>query len=243
MQPSVIRTGRPKAGPVSAARLSSVRLPEIDPLAAPWPLTTEVVDGRGLGVRRTPPTAPDRPPALYVHGLGGSATNWTDLAALLAGRLDAEAVDLPGFGASDPAADGDYSPRAHAAVLVKFLEQRGRGPVHLLGNSLGGVVSVLVAADRPDLVRTLTLISPAMPDLRPRRGPAPLLSAFAVPGVRQLANRYVDRIGTEARVRGVIEACFADPTLIPAPRLVETIAEAKQHELLPWASKAFADSV
>ena len=44
-----------------------------------------------------------RRPALYVHGLGGSSLNWTDLADLLADRVDAQAIDLPGFGRSDPA--------------------------------------------------------------------------------------------------------------------------------------------
>ena len=44
-------------------------------------------------------------------------------------------------------------------------EAAGR-PVHLLGNSLGGLVSLLVAGRRPDLVASLTLISPAMPVYR-----------------------------------------------------------------------------
>jgi pimeloyl-ACP methyl ester carboxylesterase len=39
--------------------------------------------------------------------------------------------------------------------------------VHLVGNSFGGAVALTVAARRPELVRTLTLVSPAMPDLRP----------------------------------------------------------------------------
>ncbi len=54
-------------------------------------------------VRDTPATAPGAEPAVYVHGLGGSATNWTDLAGLLSHRLDGQAIDLPGFGYTDPA--------------------------------------------------------------------------------------------------------------------------------------------
>ena len=61
------------------------------------------MDGTQTFVRRTPATRPGAEPALYVHGLGGSSQNWTDLAYLLADRLDGEAIDLPGFGHSDPA--------------------------------------------------------------------------------------------------------------------------------------------
>ena len=122
--------------------------------------------------------------AVYVHGLSGSATNWTDLAGLLAPRAAGIAVDLPGFGLSRPPASRDYSPAGHADALLRFLAGRGR-PVHLLGNSLGGAVALQVAARRPDLVRTLTLVSPAMPDRRPdpRRLSDPRLALAMVPGL------------------------------------------------------------
>ena len=61
-----------------------------------------VVDGARTYVRHTPGRGDATEPALYVHGLGGSAGNWTDLAYLLSDRLDGEAIDLPGFGFSDP---------------------------------------------------------------------------------------------------------------------------------------------
>ncbi len=83
-------------------------------------------------------------------------------------RLDAWAPDLPGFGWSDAPADGDYSPAAHARVVADLIEVVGR-PVHLVGNSLGGAIVTRVAAQRPELVSTLTLISPALPAYRIRR--------------------------------------------------------------------------
>ena len=178
-----------------------------------------------------------------MHGLGGSSTNWTDLAALLACRLDGEALDLPGFGGSDPALGGDYALGRHADTVIRLLERRGRGPVHLIGNSLGGAVSILVAADRPDLVRTLTLVSPAMPDLRPRRGPALLLGSFVVPGVRRLAEWRMAGVDPEQRVRAVIDVCFADPSIVPPARLAETIDEARRRSELPWGMEAFTGSL
>jgi pimeloyl-ACP methyl ester carboxylesterase len=229
-----------RTGPVAASRLSDVDLPDIDPNRPPYPAETMLVDGRAVLLRRTPGTGD---PALYVHGLGGSSTNWTDLAALLSGHVDGMALDLPGFGGSDPARDGDYSLAAHARVVARVIEQWGRGPVHLAGNSLGGAVCVLLAARRPELVKTLTLVSPAMPDLRPRRSPAVLIGAFGVPGLRWVAGRWIERSTVEERVRGVLDICFADPSLIPEVRWAEAVAEERRQLTVPWARAAFAGSV
>ena len=77
-------------------------LPPDGAVPPPWPARRVLIDGAMLHVRDTPATAPDAEPAVYVHGLGGSSQNWTDVAALLADRFDGQAVDLPGFGYSDP---------------------------------------------------------------------------------------------------------------------------------------------
>ena len=69
----------------------------------PWPGRSVRVDGAITYVRDTPGLGSDAEPALYVHGLGGSSQNWTDVAGLLSYRLDGQAIDLPGFGRSDPA--------------------------------------------------------------------------------------------------------------------------------------------
>src|SRR5689334_7870534 len=90
----------------------------------PWPARRVVIDGAMLQVRDTPPTGPGTEPAVYVHGLGGSSQNFTDLAALLADRFDAQAVDLPGFGYSDPSRS--YSIRAFASLIIAFLEHEDR---------------------------------------------------------------------------------------------------------------------
>lgn len=122
------------------------RLPEHG-VPPPWPGREVRLDGTVTYVRETPATAPGAEPALYVHGLGGSSQNWTDLAGLLAARLDGQAIDLPGFGRSEPGAR--YTVPAFADRVVRWIEHSGRGPVHLFGNSLGGAISVRVAALRP----------------------------------------------------------------------------------------------
>ncbi len=109
-----------------------------------------------------------------MHGLEGSSRNWTDLMDLLRPALACEALDLPGFGDSPPRPDGRYSIAALAQTVIALIEKQKRGPVHLIGNSLGGAVCVKVAATRPELIRTLTLISPALPDCAAPDGPAAL---------------------------------------------------------------------
>src|SRR5690606_9957682 len=105
-----------------------------------------------------------------------------------------------------------YTIPALAERVVRYLEVSGRGPVHLFGNSLGGTIAVRVAATRPDLVRTLTLVSPALPFLNPRRSlQARALPLIAVPHGRRIAARYLSSTTPEELTHQMIEACFADP--------------------------------
>jgi pimeloyl-ACP methyl ester carboxylesterase len=195
-------------------------------IPAPWPARRVIVGGKMLHVRDTPATRPGADPAVYVHGLGGSSQNFTDLAGLLADRFDAQAVDLPGFGYSDPSPR--YSLPALADVLTAYLEHSDRGPVHLVGNSLGGSIAVRVAALRPDLVRTLTLISPAMPFLDPRRtAHGPLLPVLALPRAERLVAWGMARMTVEEMADQVMLACFGDRTKVSAQRRAEAIEEIK----------------
>jgi pimeloyl-ACP methyl ester carboxylesterase len=193
-------------------------------------------------VRDTPARAPDAEPAVYVHGLGGSSQNWTDVADMLAGRLDGTAVDLPGFGRSEPT--GRYSIAALAGWVARWVEHAGRGPVHLFGNSLGGSVAVHVAAHRPDLVRTLTLISPAMPFLDPRRSfHGRMLPLLMIPRADRLAARRLATIDPEDLARMVIASCFADPSRYPEQRFAEALEEARLRYTVPWYTTAYVQSL
>ena len=123
----------------------------------------------GTFVRDTPATGAGAEPALYVHGLGGSSQNWTDLAGLLADRLDGQAIDLPGFGVQRARARS-YTIAAHRRPGDPLDRARRPGPGAPVRQLAGRRRSRCGSpALRPDLVRTLTLISPAMPFLDPRR--------------------------------------------------------------------------
>src|SRR4051794_600271 len=115
------------------ARYSDARLAPLDDSVRIWPGRFVEVEGTRLHVRVTPTDSPNAQPALFVHGLGGSAHNWTDLAGALRQHLAIESLDLAGHGHSGPSATDDYSPEAHARAVIAYLEQSGRGAVHLAG--------------------------------------------------------------------------------------------------------------
>jgi len=177
-----------------------------------------------------------------VHGLEGSSRNWTDLMDLLRPRLACDALDLPGFGESRPRPDGRYSIAALAQTVIALIERNGRGPVHLLGNSLGGAVCVKVAATRPDLIRTLTLISPALPDARLRLDLLrfPLMS---VPGVGARLLRQVQRLPAERRVADVIANCYSDPRRFSQARFAAEVTELRRRDALDYPAAALVGSV
>lgn len=231
-----------RRSPVTHVPLSKTPLAELDPHLPPWPGTVETSGGVSLHVRRTPGAT--EATAVYVHGLGGSSTNWTDLAALLSPFAGGISVDLPGFGFSEPVRGFRFSLDEHAAELVKFVEGLGAGPVHLVGNSMGGAIALLVAARRPELVRTLTLISPAMPDRRPdpRRLSDPLMALAYLPVIGRGVRRRLAGMSARERAAQVIKLCFADPAAFPDHRLDELAEEHTARAELNWANAAMSAS-
>ncbi|GIH27330.1 hypothetical protein Aph01nite_56400 [Acrocarpospora phusangensis] len=203
-----------------------------------WPAELLDLGDMALNVRTGPSGPAER--AVYVHGLAGSATNWTDLMALLAADVEGFAVDLPGAGYSPAPADGDYSIGAHARAVVRLIEHVGP-PVHLFGNSLGGAVSVRLAAARPDLVRSLTLVSPALPDLLPRVGPA-RIAMSVTPVLAEWVIKRLTAVPPERRIQSTLELCYADLARVHPARLEEAITELRRRDGLPYAAGALLAS-
>ncbi|MET8568393.1 alpha/beta hydrolase [Streptomyces sp. NPDC004783] len=232
--------------------MSSTELPSVPPVnVLPKVAAVKTAEGERLRsvhlpgvtltVRSRPPAREGLAPALYVHGLGGSSQNWSALMPLLDDVVDGEAVDLPGFGDSPPPDDGDYSVSGHARAVVRHLDASGRGPVHLFGNSLGGAVATRVAAVRPDLVRTLTLVSPALPEIRVQRSAVPT-GLLALPGVVSLFNRLTKEWTAEQRVRGVTALCYGDPARVTPEGFRNAVEEMERRLQLPYFWDAMARS-
>jgi pimeloyl-ACP methyl ester carboxylesterase len=108
------------------------------------------------------------PVVVLVHGLGGSAEDWRNLAPYLAkAGYRVYMPDLLGYGHSPMPADFSYSVRAEAGIVVGFLDALHLKQVDLGGWSMGGWIVQLVAAEHPERVRRLMLFDAAGLDVKP----------------------------------------------------------------------------
>ena len=98
----------------------------------------------------------DDPQMVLVHGGAQNAHTYDTVALALERPLIA--LDLPGHGHSDPSPYAPSATSSHANDVARAIEQVAKTPLPLVGMSLGGLTSILVAARRPDLVSSLVLI-------------------------------------------------------------------------------------
>ena len=159
-------------------------------------------------------TPGDGPPRVFVHGLGGdSATAWTGLV----GRLEplgcrSLQVDLLGHGRSDAPVGFGYTLAEHADTVAAVVDQAVREPVDLVGHSMGGAISIVLAARRPDVVRSLLLVEPNLD---------PGLASRGVPGSTGIAS-YDE---AEFLAYGLEEfLAIADREWVPTLRTTDPVA-------------------
>jgi pimeloyl-ACP methyl ester carboxylesterase len=104
----------------------------------------------------------DGPPVVLVHGLGGRAEDWRDLAPYIAkAGFRVYLPDLVGYGRSVKPAGFSYSVHDEAQVVTGFLDAVGLKQVDLGGWSMGGAIVQHVAADHPERVKRLLLFDAA----------------------------------------------------------------------------------
>jgi pimeloyl-ACP methyl ester carboxylesterase len=147
-------------------------------------------------------TSGDGPPLLLVHGLGGSATNWCELAPLLAPRHRLVIPDLPGHAGSEPlpAVSGLQS---FADCVLGVMEHERAVPAPVVGHSLGGLVALRLALRYPDTVSRLVLagsagLSIGRPWLRE------LITANVVLRPGRLAGRYRSLVSRSPLLRRLV---------------------------------------
>ena len=98
---------------------------------------------------------------LFIHGIGNNSHAWDEVIDKLPKNIKVVTVDLLGFGESPKPSWALYNARTQArSVLATFLKLRLRGPIIIVGHSLGALVAVDVARRYPLLVRSLILCSP-----------------------------------------------------------------------------------
>jgi pimeloyl-ACP methyl ester carboxylesterase len=161
-------------------------------------------------------------PLVMVHGLGGSALNWMAVGPSLSSHHHALAIDLAGFGQT-PLFNRSAAVGANAELVSDFIEKMIGEPVVLMGNSMGGHISILVAADHPQQVARLVLVDPAVPGVHVRRPTPAMLGVMAALSIPGLAENLLDRrvrIGAERLVQETLALVCADPSRV-APDVVE----------------------
>jgi pimeloyl-ACP methyl ester carboxylesterase len=193
-----------------------------------------------FGGRGTPLTAP----MVLVHGLGGSHANWLAVGDALAKRRRVVAPDLAGFGLSDPQGRS-CSVEANAELLRGVVEQVGR-PAVLVGNSMGGMLAMMVASRHPEMVERLVLVCPALPrpiTTRPDLVVTAAFMTYAVPGLGEMYVRQrAQRLGPEGLVRETMKLCTVDPDLVRRDVYEAHVALARKRRELPWAMDAYLEA-
>lgn len=179
------------------------------------------------------------PAFVCVHGLGGSALDWQMLAPRLAGRGRVVALDLPGFG-DTPLGGRTTSVADLQRLLDGFLDRYAAAPVVLIGNSMGGMVTLLQAAARPASTEGLVLLAPVLP-VTARRLPHPLTTAqFLAYALPPLGEWYIRARRRNVDPRTMVNASLAfltaHPELVP-----DTIYEQRTALATRLAAGADAD--
>ena len=175
--------------------------------------------------------APGGPLLVCVHGLGGSLVNWAALAPLLTGTCRVIALDLAGFGHTRGGARST-GVQANRRLLERFLDDVAGTPVILVGNSMGGLISILQAAESPATVAGLALVDPALP-IGPTMRPDPRVLAtfamFAVPALgRTLLSLRRSRTSADQAALDLLRLCCADASRVPSHVVEQHVDLARQ---------------
>lgn len=110
----------------------------------------------------------DLPPLLLLHGALLQSHVWDFFSLQMRQRFHIRALDLPGHGDSDWAADGDYTRARVTTDVASLIEQLDLRSLVLVGHSFGGAVCALLAARLTDRVRALVMVdSTLLPTGRP----------------------------------------------------------------------------
>jgi pimeloyl-ACP methyl ester carboxylesterase len=171
-------------------------------------------------------------PVVLVHGLSGSTRWWYRNVPVIAQTHRIYLVDLPGFG-SMRSLRRQFVLAETAKWLSEWMEAAGLERAHLVGHSMGGYVSVRLAADRPELVRRLVLVAPAgVPAERSMRGHVvSLLLAlrYATPAFMPVLVRDALRMGPSTLWRAARDLLAED--------IREDLRNVESPTLLVWGEK------
>jgi len=183
---------------------------------------------------------------VLVHGLGGSLLSWLAVAPGLAEHGRVLALDLPGFGRSDRGGRRSRVSDLRTTVSRFIDEVAGGGPVVLVGNSMGGAISMLQAALEPGTVQGVVLSNSVFPYARGHL-PAPIVitgfALYQMPRVGEWAARQrITRLEAERAVEIGFRIIAADPSTIPEDLVRLHVEQLVRHQQDPDAGAAFLEA-
>jgi pimeloyl-ACP methyl ester carboxylesterase len=155
---------------------------------------------------------------LLVHGLGLDLRMWDDQVSVLAKRYRVVRMDLHGFGKSS-AVTGPFS---HSEIIAELLQHLGIERAHIVGLSLGGLISAQFVQEHPELARSLTLVDGDMSGI-----PWKLVG----PSIAKVFNAA--KMNMEEAKRLWIEHAFFDPAR-KSPAVIARI-EAMVQDYSGWS--------
>lgn len=119
---------------------------------------------------------------VFLHQTASSGQMWIKTMERLAGRWTMLALDTPGFGGSfDPAPDEPPSTTGYAAWIYEAVKAAGIGWCHLVGHHTGACIAVELAARRPEMALSLTMIGPVPLTADERQEAAKVYGTLIVP--------------------------------------------------------------
>jgi pimeloyl-ACP methyl ester carboxylesterase len=198
---------------------------------------------RGRRVRYIEGGPRDAPAVVMLHGVGRDLGQWTPLARALARARRVVALDLPGFGVSEPMR-GATRWEEFAETVLDLVALLDLGRVTLVGHSLGAAIAIVAAADRPEFVERLVLVAPSC--YRAPRALDERLSAAPIIGptlLRRFFGPAVLRrhVGLDAKATplawSVIDALSSPSTIearVPRVRAPSLVIWGRDDRVSPW---------
>ena len=186
---------------------------------APAPSQFITLQGMQVHLRDEGPRN-DPEPLVLIHGTSASLHTWDGWTDTLKGQRRVIRMDLPGFGLTGPAPDGDYRMTRYADFIAALMDQLGVRRAVLAGNSLGGGIAWRTAVQHPERVSRLVLVDASGYPLQSTSVPLGFRLA-QIDWLKPVMGQLLPRRMIESSVRNV----YADPGKV-TPELVD-----RYHEL------------
>lgn len=153
-------------------------------------------------------------PALFlIHGSFSSLHTWNEWENILQTKFQTISIDLPGHGLTGPDLSDNYTPSHYAELVIATADKLNINQFAIAGNSLGGMVAAMVAAQNPGRVTQLILIDAAGidPGMQGQKTSRPLVFRIMNSSILSWISQ---KITPKLLVTNSLKQVYADPKRI-----------------------------